>query len=81
MPEHTPSKVILKQSGIVIEFIRIEPSFLRIFSNIYSGYLNSNSNLYSVSVATSVLAEVQNVEIGYKYSKIVTNEKVVSLKF
>lgn len=80
LPAHTPSNLVSKQSGIVIRFIRIEPSFLNRFSGIISGSLNNISNLSLVSRLTSALASVQKADMGYKYSKIVTNENVVSLK-
>lgn len=50
------------------------------FSVIFSGCLNNIDNLSEVSVAISPWAEVQKVEIGYIYSRIVTKAKEVALK-
>lgn len=64
VPAHTPSNFVSKQSGIVIRFIRMDPSFLKMFSGISSGYLNNISNLSLVSNATSFRASTQKAEIG-----------------
>lgn len=64
LPAHTPSSLVSKQSGIVMRFIRIEPSFLKRFSGIISGSLNNISNLSLVSRLTSSLASTQKADMG-----------------
>ena len=65
VPAHFPFNVWLaKQSGIVTVFIKIEPSFLKVFSNTYPGSLKIIFSLSTESSAISLVAETQKLEMG-----------------